>query len=155
MKNTTSFLKKARTTARLGAVQALYQMALSETPLQAVLKEFSEHKAEGLESGFLIKDLPYFEMLLKGTHQHQTELDDMIQKALSNGGRFDRLDIMIKCILRAGLFELWQCADVPIRVIINEYLDIAHAFFDSTEPHLINGVLDKMAHMLRSSDVDS
>jgi transcription antitermination protein NusB len=146
------FLKRARTTARLGAVQALYQTAIAGTHLQDVLKEFIDHKAEGLEAGFIIKDLSYFELLLKGIDDHQADLDRMISEALTKEWSFDRLEVVIKCILRAGIFELWQCPDVPARVIMNEYLDIAHAFFDLTEHHLINGVLDKIARILRPEE---
>ena len=64
-----------------------------------------------------------------------------------------RVDSILRAILRAGVFELMERPDVPARVIINEYINVAHAFFSDDEPRVVNGVLDKIAHKLRPAEL--
>ena len=139
-----------RSQARLAAVQALYQMDLAETDLNEVIEEFKTHRlaasAEGAVAG---ADAEHFARVLRGVVRRQRELDPMIDQQLAIGWRLVRVDAILRAILRAGGFELMELADVPARVVISEYIDVARAFFEADEPRVVNGVLDQMARKLR------
>ena len=77
----------------------------------------------------------------------------MIDQQLATGWRLVRVDAILRAILRAAGFELLELADVPARVVISEYVDVAHAFFDGDEPKVINGVLDQLARKLRPGEL--
>ena len=145
----------SRSQARLAAVQALYQMDLAETDLAAVIEEFKAHRlGSETENGTAAQvDPEHFAGLLKGVVRRQREIDPMIDQQLAQGWRLTRIDSILRAILRAGAFELMELADVPPRVIISEYIDVAHAFFEADEPRVVNGVLDALARKLRPGDL--
>ena len=146
----------ARSRARLGAVQALYQMDLAETDLSDILAEFGSGKlAEGLDEEETVggeSDFEFFRDLVTGVVREQRAIDPKINDCLAKNWRIDRLDNILRAILRAGTYELTNRSDVPVKVVINEYLDVAHAFFDDEEPKFINGVLDRLARELRGAE---
>ena len=80
--------------------------------------------------------------MLKGVVRRQREIDPMIDQQLATGWRLARIDSILRAILRAATFELSELPDVPARVVISEYIDVAHAFFEDDEPSVVNGVLD-------------
>src|SRR5690606_7586851 len=90
---------------------------------------------------------------LRGVVRRQRDIDPMIEKTLATGWRLVRVDSILRAILRAGLFELVERPDVPVRVVINEYINVAHAFFIEDEPRVVNGVLDKLAREVRPSEL--
>jgi N utilization substance protein B len=141
----------ARSAARLGAVQALYQIELSDGPAETVLREFLEHRLveeiEGISLGAANRDL--FAELVRGVAAERAALDDMLSAVLAEDWPVDRLETLLKVILRAGAYELGYRPDIPPRVTITEYVNLAQAFFDGKEPGLANGVLDRLAHELR------
>jgi transcription antitermination protein NusB len=145
----------SRSRARLAAVQALYQMDLAETDLAAVIEEFKanplDDSAESATPG--VADPGHFARVLKGVVRRQRDLDPMIDQQLAEGWRLHRIDSIVRAILRAGTFELLELTDVPVRVIISEYIDVAHAFFEGDEPKLVNGVLDQLARKLRPGEL--
>src|SRR5947207_3484932 len=145
----------SRSQARLAAVQALYQMDLAETDLAAVIEEFKAHRlGRDLENGTAAQaDPEHFADLLKGVVRRQREIDPMIDQQLAEGWRLTRIDSIVRAILRAGAFELIELGDVPPRVIISEYIDVAHAFFEGDEPRVVNGVLDGLARKLRPGEL--
>ncbi len=145
-----------RSAARVSAVQALYQMDLAATPLDEVIDEFvtlrfssgdSSETAQGAEPAF-------FADLLRGVVRCQRDIDPMIDQALATGWRLVRVDSILRAILRAGVFELMERTDVPARVVINEYINAAHAFFAEDEPKVVNGILDRLAHRLRPREFE-
>lgn len=89
--------------------------------------------------------------LVRGTMARRAEIDGCIGAALTPDWPLERLESVLRAILRAGAYELLARADVPVPVVISEYLDIGHAFFAGKEPGLINGVLDRLARTLRQS----
>jgi transcription antitermination protein NusB len=153
----------SRSQARLAAVQALYQMDLAETDLAAVIEEFKAHRLgsaadNGTDNGSgngtgAEADPEHFAGVLKGVVRRQREIDPMIDQQLAQGWRLTRIDSILRAILRAGAFELIELADVPPRVIISEYIDVAHAFFEGDEPRVVNGVLDNLARKLRPGEL--
>src|SRR5262249_61356168 len=145
----------SRSRARLAAVQALYQMDLAETDLAAVIEEFKRHRlSEDAEEGSAQDaDPEHFARVLKGVVRRQRDVDPMIDQQLAEGWRLYRVDSIVRAILRAGSFELLELTDVPPRVVISEYIDVAHAFFEGDEPKVVNGVLDQLARKLRPGEL--
>ncbi len=160
-------MPRPRSIARTAAVQALYQMDMAGTDLNQVIAEFQrdrfapetvavagdgrhevdpEEKAEGADAQF-------FSDILRGVVRRQRDIDPMIDLQLAEGWRLIRVDSILRAILRAGVFELIERPDVPARVAINEYINVAHAFFDAEEPRVVNGVLDKIARKVRGPDI--
>jgi N utilization substance protein B len=144
----------SRSAARLAAVQALYQMDMTGIDLNDVIAEFEAHRfgqeVEGCQ--FREAEAEFFRALVQGVVREQLEIDPLIDKQLAEGWRLTRVDSILRAILRAGAFELLQRSDVPARVVISEYVDIAHAFFAEDEPKVVNGILDKLGHKARPQD---
>ncbi len=141
----------ARSQARLAAVQALYQMDLAGTDLAEVIAEFKTHRLgpDAEDRTIAGADAEHFARILNGVVRRQRELDPAIDNQLAAGWRLVRVDAILRAILRAGAFELLEETDVPPRVVINEYVEVAHAFFAGDEPKVVNGVLDALARKLR------
>ena len=146
-----------RSAARLAAVQALYQMDLAATPLNEILAEFESHwigrEVEG--SQYLPAEAAFFREIVGGFLREQRRLDPLIDRALAGGWPLKRVELLLRAILRAGAYELDQRRDVPARVAISEYVDVAHAFLDREETGMVNAVLDLLARRLRSGEFDS
>ena len=138
---------QARTVARLAAVQALYQMETSGVGVEAVIREFTEHRFGGeLEEGKLARaDERFFAALARGVVEAQASLDRAIGERLAETWRLDRLDATVRAILRAGAFELMRLPDLPSEIVIDEYIEIAKSFFEGPEPAFVNAVLDRLA----------
>ena len=140
-----------RGAARLAAVQALYQMDLAATPLHDILAEFESHwlgrEVEGDE--YLPAEAAHFREVVGGVVAEQRKLDPMIDAALQKGWPLKRIETVLRAILRAGAYELECKADVPARVVVSEYVDVAHAFVDEDETGMVNAVLDQLARQLR------
>jgi transcription antitermination protein NusB len=146
---------KARSTARLAAVQALYQIELSQGDAEQVIVEFTKHRFDDTVEGMeLVKPDPMlFAELVRGTLLARRDLDDMIAAVLTEGWTIERLEKLLHCILRAGAYELADRTDTPARVVISEYVDLADAFYGEKETGLINGVLDRLARELRPHEL--
>jgi N utilization substance protein B len=144
----------ARRAARLAAVQALYQMELTDGDAEIVAQEFIEHRF-GRETEISPAGRPdeaFFAEILRGVPQHQVEIDRSIARSLSADWKLNRIDSILRAILRASCYELIARRDVPARVVIDEYVEIAHAFFSGEEPAFVNAVLDRLAHNKRAPE---
>lgn len=145
-----------RSAARLAAVQALYQMDVSGKSVMDALAEFEAfwigREVEGIE--FQPSDNEFFRNILSGVVQHQREIDVKIDKALAAGWPLARVEAVLRAILRAGGFELMFRKDVPARVVITEYVDVTHSFYDQDEPGLVNAVLDTLAREVRAGELE-
>jgi N utilization substance protein B len=138
---------RSRSAARLGAVQALYQMEMEGTPLATLLHEFHQHRL-----GATIEDVTYaqaeedfFDDVVAGVDARRVEIDGLIAEKLTTGWSLDRLDRPMRQILRAGTYELLARKDVAVATVISEYVDVAHAFYDKRESGFVNGLLDAVA----------
>ncbi len=154
-----------RSAARLAAVQALYEMDLADAGPDAVLEEFLQKRwrqdsNEGGQDGdpddcgdtMIAPDNKWLGELVHGVTSQREELDGLIGPALSGEWTVKRLEALLRVILRAGVFELKSKPNVPANVVISEYLDVAHAFFEDKETGLVNGVLDHLARKLRAGE---
>ncbi len=145
-----------RGAARLAAVQALYQMDLAGTGVADILAQFESHwigrEVEGEQ--YLPAEAAYFRDLVNGVIAEQRTLDPMIDAALQGNWPLKRIETIIRAVLRAGAYELDKKPDVPARVVVSEYVDVAHAFVDREEVGMVNAVLDQLARNLRAAEFD-
>jgi len=145
-----------RAAARVAAVQALYQMDLAGTDLNDVIAEFTNERFSGetRDETIASADRLFFAEILRAVVRRQREIDPLIDEQLAIGWRLVRVDSILRAILRAGVAELLDRPDVPARVTINEYVNVAHLFFDDDEPRVVNGVLDKLARKARPAEFE-
>lgn len=144
--------RQERSVARLAAVQALYQMETAGAGVEAVVREFLDHRFGGdIEGENLAEaDEAFFGELVRGVVADQTDVDHAIARRLATGWRLERIDATLRAILRAGAYELIARPDVPVASVISEYVDVAHAFYDKRESGFVNGLLDAVAKEARS-----
>ncbi len=140
-----------RSAARLAAVQALYQMELSGASPAAVYQDFQDGRLpQGEDSALAIEsDAEHFRLIVELAVERQEAIDRAIARRLSQGWRLERIDSVARAILRAAAVELDARADIPTAVVIDEYVEIAKAFFEGPEPAFINAALDALARDLR------
>jgi N utilization substance protein B len=143
---------KARSAARLAAVQALYQFAMEETPLARLLDEFHRHRlgAEIEGEQYAEAEQAFFDLIVEGVIARYEEIDALLEARLSEGWSLARLDKTMLQTLRAGTWELLARGDVRTATVITEYVDVAHAFFEKREAKFVNAVLDGVAKEVRS-----
>jgi N utilization substance protein B len=141
----------ARTRARLAAVQALYQMDMTQRDLSVVLEEFLNHRFQTVEI-YAGADRGFFRDIVTGVAERQSGIDPQIGAHLAQGWRLSRIDSILRAILRSGVYEIIARSDVPARAVINEYVEIAHDFFGGEEPAVVNGVLDRVAREQRQGE---
>ncbi|SEP98982.1 NusB antitermination factor [Faunimonas pinastri] len=143
-----------RGAARLAAVQALYQMDVSGTRLPEIVAEFELHRLGKELEGEQLRpaDPAFFKGLVGGVVDLQRRIDPVIHQALPPTWPLTRIDLTLRAILRCGVFELMERRDVPAKVVISEYMDVARAFFEADEPALVNGVLDHVARERRPEE---
>jgi len=143
-----------RGAARLAAVQALYQMDIAGTPVNEIYAEFESHwigrEVDG--SQYLPAEAAFFRGIVSGVLAEQRTLDPMIDRLLVAGWPLKRVEALMRAVLRAGAYELSSRSDVPARVVVSEYVDIAHAFLDGDETGMVNAVLDQLARDLRAGE---
>ena len=142
---------QARSAARLAAVQALYQQHMEQTALAKLLDEFHQHRLgrEIEDDQYADADVDFFDDVVSGVDTRRDEIDEKLTEKLADGWTVARLDKTMLQILRAGAYELMARADIKIGVVINEYVDVAKAFFDDREAKFVNGVLDAVAKAVR------
>lgn len=141
--------------ARLAAVQALYQMDVAGTDAADVIAEFRDHrmKDETDAAGCQQADAIFFADLVMGVVREQRRIDPMLNARLAAGWRLSRIDSILRAILRSAAYEILFRADVPAKVIINEYVDVGHAFFEGDEPGVVNAILDALARAQRGHEL--
>jgi N utilization substance protein B len=147
----TSRQRRARTVARLAAVQALYQMELAGEGVDTVIAEFSNHRFDAdIEGEPLAEaDEAYFAAIVRGVVGEQRAIDETVKARLASNWRMERLDSTLRALLRAGAWELRESKDVPKEIVIDEYVELAKAFFDDSEAKFVNAALDGVARDVR------
>ena len=148
---------QARSAARLAAVQALYQQQMEGTALARLLDEFHQHRLGRTidedafdEAEYADAEVPFFDDVVRGVEARRDEIDAAVASKLASGWSLARLDKTMLQILRAGTYELLARADVPAAVAINEYVEVAKAFFDDGQAKFVNGILDAVAKDARA-----
>ena len=152
--------KDRRSAARLAAVQALYEMDIAGASSDGILRDFLDARwadpggDAAAEFGGDV-DNGLFTKIVRGVSGDLGAIDDMVAGALSSDWTVARLEVLVRALLRAGTFELAKSGQVPSKVVISEYVDVARAFFSGGEPGLVNGVLDRLARVLRAEEMES
>ena len=143
-----------KSAARLNAVQALYQMDVAATPLPEILAQFESHwigqEIEGDE--IASADLTLFRDVVGGVVREQRAIDPMLDAALVKGWPLKRIETVLRAVLRAGAYELHGRPDIPARVVVAEYVNVAAAFLDREETGMVNAVLDGLAREMRAGE---
>lgn len=142
--------------ARLAAVQALYQIELSGGSPDEVIEQFRRYRlGEDIEGEKAVQpNADLFTEIVRGVCRRRGELADMLSAALTDRWPLERLQIVLRSILYAGIYELLARREVPARAAINEYVDLAHAFYAGAEPGMVNGILDRLARRLRPGELN-
>ena len=148
--------KKAnrRGAARLAAVQALYQMDIGGAGINDIFAEFESHWLGNEVEGdtYLPAEAAFFRDVVSGVVRDQKQLDPLIDDALSRGWPLKRIEAILRAVLRAGAYELQHRKDVPGRVVVSEYVDVANAFVDREETGMVNAVLDQIGRQFRGDE---
>ncbi len=156
-----------RCASRLAAVQALYQIDMSQGRLEDTLRDFLSGAIGGevieedldLETEKVVPlielNAELFSVLVRGAHASRERLDEVINGSLAQGWDAERLQPILRNILRCGLYELMERQDVPPRAAVAEYVDIARSFYDGPEAGMANAVLDRLARQLRADEMDA
>ena len=158
-----------RSVARLRAVQALYRVEMGGERADVVVRDLVDHPpmaAAGTESGdggepvvemgdIGPADVAWFEDVVQGALSRGTEIDALLARVLEKKKDVGRLEAVLRALLRAATYEFMARIDASARVIISEYVDIAHAFFGGNEPNFVNGVLDRVGHELRPAEFEA
>jgi N utilization substance protein B len=144
-----------RQAARLAAVQALYQWQEGQDQPADIIEQFLKVRTGEAGEGGMRRDAdrPLFKDVVEGTVTHKDELEKTVSAALSEEWTWTRIDRLVRAILLAGVYELIHRRDVPPRVAINEYVEIAHAFYDQRESTFVNSVLDRVARQERAAEL--
>ncbi|MEM9667670.1 MAG: transcription antitermination factor NusB [Pseudomonadota bacterium] len=146
--------KARRAGARLAAVQALYQMEQTGESANAVIRQFCEDRLGFGPEGIPVEeaDPNLFKSIINAVVEHQGAIDPAITDRLSKGWKLTRLDATTRAILRAATAELIAHQELSGAIILDEYVGLAHAFFEGDEPRFVNGVLDRIAKDLRGAN---
>ncbi|HEY3638278.1 MAG TPA: transcription antitermination factor NusB [Rhizomicrobium sp.] len=147
--HTSAHHRAERRSARLAAVQALYQMELTGTDAETVAQEFFDHRFQNETAP---ADAKLFHDIVAGVPRRQAEVDTAIASCLTKEWRLQRIDSILRAVLRAAAFELMGQEDVPARVVIDEYIEITRCFAGDTECGFVNAVLDQLAHLHRTAE---
>lgn len=154
--------RRPRTSARVAAVQALFQAEQAGGGTEAVIAEFIHHRlgqpegAGGFEDGRSPDaDVTLFGLIVRTAAGQADLIDTMLSETLSPDWPIERLDPVLRAALRCGIAELSLAKGPPVRVVINEYIDVARGFLEGDEPGMLNGVLEKLARRLRPAEFAS
>lgn len=139
---------RSRTIARIAAVQALFQCEYNQQHIESVRVEFFEHRKIDPESLFEDGNIPnadlnLFEEIIRRATQYQKEIENILSHLLPQAWPLEKLDPVLRAVLRASLAEM--TTETPSEIIINEYLDVCHSFFDGDEAKMVNAILDKFS----------
>ncbi len=145
----TSF--KGRIRGRLVAVQALFQIEQTHAQASSVVLEFLEHRLKRENPKIEKIDTSFFARLTEGAWANHERSDEIICGSLKAGWSIDRIEPVTRAILRAALYELLE-TKTPSPVIIDEYLNVTHNFFDDTEVSFVNGILNAIDKKVRPID---
>ncbi len=149
---------KHKITARLAAVQAMFQISLQGVSPPEVISEFIDYRLSNLLDGLdeevdtFPADKTFFKKLVLGTFERLQEIDAMIEQTLSGSWSLTTLEPVLKNILRVGIHELLSENETPAVVVISEYVDITKSFFSDQQAAFANQSLDKLAQLIRPSE---
>lgn len=140
--------------ARLTAVQALYEIEMTNTSIDNIFRDFTERRWDNNtildkitddNSKLALPDKKKFTAIIRGVLINQGNIIIILNKAVSKNIYFDKLDSLIKSILLCATYEICFENLTPNKVVLNEYINITKSFYEQNESSLVNGVLDRIA----------
>jgi N utilization substance protein B len=143
-----------RRAARLAAIQALYELSINGGDVEDLIIEHVQNRPGALfaNDSFVEVDQDLFADVVRGTCRWRQQVDEKLATLLTGSWSLSRLDRILRDLLACAAYELLYRKDIPVRVVLNEYLDLAHAFFAEQEPGMVNGVLDRLAREVRAGE---
>jgi N utilization substance protein B len=147
--------------ARLASVQATYMIAYEQLPVDSVIEDFVNGKVGRFvidenslaETEEMVEispiDAQYFEEVVRGVHTKKQDLEKSLGMFLNDKWSFDRMNGVLQSLLLCSVYELTNTLDIDTKVLIQEYVDLAYAFFSKNEPKMVNALLDQIAHSIR------
>ncbi|MEO0391912.1 MAG: transcription antitermination factor NusB [Pseudomonadota bacterium] len=146
---------RARTTARLGAVQVLYELEMNpDRKIEAAVRDYLEQPPpsdpDDQDAAVMVPpDTQLLSRIVRGTADQTHDLDAMIDGHITAPWSPDRIELLLRCVLRAGAYELLSHGEFDTSLVIKEYMAVTDGFFSEKEPKLVNAVLDRLAKALR------
>ena len=151
---------RKKSSARLAAVQATYMADYGQLPVDEVVQDFLQGKigdylieenSFGAEENVPVEpmDKEYFERLVRGVHKEKENLEKSLNLFLSEGRSLESCDGTLQALLLCAMYEIANTKDLDVKVIIQEYVDMAYAFFSKNEPKMVNALLDQIAKQVR------
>ncbi len=151
---------KMKSGARLASVQANYMIALGQLPVDEVIEDFVQGKVgrfaiedNGNDEEKMVElgpiDTEYFEKLVRGVQSHKEELEKSLNHYLHGEWSYERMNGTMQALLLSAVYELSATNNIDTKVLIQEYVDLAYAFFNKNEPKMVNALLDQIAHAIR------
>lgn len=144
--------KAKKSAARLAAVQSMYQMQQTGMDGETAIRDYVAHRMGIEEDGtlFVAADTDLLEKIINGVQHRHGDIEPILTAALDGKTPLDRQEMLIKCVLCCGVFEILDHGDIDAGIIINDYVEVAKSFYEGKEPGFINAVLDKTAKTIRS-----
>ena len=141
----------ARRNTRKIAVQAVFQFFFSKEDVNKILEEFCNYRIKEFKNYKKKYDIDFLKKVVVGVHQNEKKITNMIECNLSENWLIDRVDLTMKAIISLAIYELMSYENIPLQVIINEYVSIANQYLDKSNTGFINGILDNIAKNIRKS----
>mgnify|MGYP001208441981 FL=1 len=142
---------EARRNTRKIAVQAVFQFFFSKEDVHKILEEFCNYRIKEFKNYKKKYDTDFLKKVVVGVHQNEKKITKMIECNLSENWLIDRVDLTMKAIISLAIYELMSYENIPLQVIINEYVSIANQYLDKSNTGFINGILDNIAKNIRKS----
>ena len=152
---------KMKSGARLAAVQANYMIALGQLPVDEVIEDFVQGKvgrfaiddSNGEDNEKFVElgpiDTEYFEKMVRGAQSKKEDLEKSLNQFLHGEWSYERMNGIMQALLLSAVYELANTTEIDTKILIQEYVDLAYAFFSKNEPKMVNAVLDQIAHAVR------
>jgi N utilization substance protein B len=146
-------IRARRAGARLAAVQALYEMEQTGKSAKATIFEFMSDRLGLGPEGEPVEeaDPDLFKSVVNAVINHQDSIDAAILVRLADGWRLTRLDATMRALLRAATAEFIAHPELSDAIILDEYVSLAHDFFDEAEAAFANALLENIGHDIRAA----
>ena len=142
---------EAKRNTRKIAVQAVFQFFFSKEDINKILSEFCDYRIKEFRNYKKKYDIDFFKKIVNGVYQNEKKIVKIIERNLSKNWLIDRLDLTMMAIISLAIYELISYENIPLQIIINEYVTISNQYLDKSNTGFINGILDNIAKNIRNT----